>query len=118
MVDAVKAFMHGLDRPLILWLLAQRPRHGYELIKEVKRLTGHKLKPCTLYPILYWLEDEDFVVGECVKKGRRELRRYRLTEKGKALLAKVHDLFNKPIRWLIADLLSEQKETEFTSQER
>jgi len=110
MVDAVKAFMQGLDRPLILWLLAQRPRHGYELTKEVKRLTGQKMKTGTVYPILYWLEYEDFVVGECVKKGRRELRRYRLTEKGRALLAKVQDLFNRPVRLLFADLLKEQKE--------
>ena len=110
MVDTIKAFMHGLDRPLILWLLAQRPMHGSELIKEVKRLTGQRLKSCTLYPILYWLEEENFVTGECVKKGQRELRCYRLTEKGKNLLAKVHDLFNKPIGRLFADLLGEQKE--------
>jgi len=38
------------------------------------------------------------------------LRCYRLTEKGKALLAQVHGLFHKPIRRVIADLLSERKE--------
>jgi DNA-binding PadR family transcriptional regulator len=110
MVDAIDAFLHGLDRPLILWLISQEPRHGYEIIKEVKRLTGQKLKPGTLYPLLYWLEDEGFVVGEWIKKGRRELRCYRLTEKGKGLLLKVHELFSNPIRRVIADLLSEQKE--------
>ena len=110
MVDVIDAFLRGLDRPLILWLISQGPRHGYELIKEVKRLTGQKLKPGTLYPLLYWLEDEEFVVSEWVKKGRRNLRYYRLTEKGKALLMKVHDLFNKPIRRVIADFLSERKE--------
>jgi len=50
------------------------------------------------------------VVGEWIKKGRRELRCYRLTEKGKGLLLKVHELFSNPIRRVIADLLSEQKE--------
>jgi len=110
MVDAVNAFLRGLDRPLILWLISEGPKHGYGLIKEVKRLTGQKLKPGTLYPLLYWLEDEGFVVGEWIKKGRRDLRCYRLTEKGKALLAQVHGLFHKPIRRVIADLLSERKE--------
>jgi len=109
MVDVIDAFMRGLERPLILWLISQGPRYGYELIKEVKRLTGQKLKPGTLYPLLYWLEDEGFVVGEWIEKGRRELRCYRLTEKGKVLLAKVHGLFNKPIKDVIMDLLYEQK---------
>jgi DNA-binding PadR family transcriptional regulator len=110
MVDVVDAFLRGLERPLILWLISRGPRHGYELIKEVKRLTGQKLKPGTLYPLLYWLEDEGFVVGEWIKKGRRELRCYRLTEKGKGTLLKVHELFSNPIRKVITDLLSEQKE--------
>ena len=88
MVDAVNAFLRGLDRPLILWLISEGPKHGYGLIKEVKRLTGQKLKPGTLYPLLYWLEDEGFVVGEWIKKGRRDLRCYRLTEKGRLFLRK------------------------------
>jgi PadR family transcriptional regulator PadR len=110
MVDVINAFLHGLDRPLMLWLLSQGPTYGYELIKEVKRLTGRKLKPGIVYPLLYRLEDEGFVMGKWVKRGRRELKFYRLTEKGKGLLLKVHELFSKPIREVIADLLSEQKE--------
>lgn len=110
MVDIINAFLHGLQRPLILWLLSQGPRHGYELIKEVKRLTGQKLKPSMVYPLLHWLEDEGFVVSEWIKKGGRNLRCYRLTKKGESLLRKVHDFFSKPIRGVIADLLSEQKE--------
>ena len=107
MVDIVDAFMRGLEKPLILWLISQGPRHGYELIKEVKRLTGQKLKPSVLYPLLNQLEGEGFLAGEWIKKGRRELKYYRLTQKGKMLLAKVHGLFSNPIRRVIADLLSE-----------
>jgi len=107
MVDVADAFMRGLEKPLILWLISQGPKHGYGLVKEVKRLTGQKLKPGTLYPLLYWLEDEGFVVSEWIKKGRRELRYYRLTEKGKALLVRVRGLFSEPIRRVIADLISQ-----------
>lgn len=107
MVNVIDAFMRGLEKPLILWLISQGPRHGYELIKEVKRLTGQKLKPGVLYPLLYQLEGEGFLAGEWIRKGRRELKRYRLTEKGKTLLAKVRGFFSNPIRIVIADLLSE-----------
>ncbi len=44
MVDVVDSFLQGLDRPLILWLVKQKPKHGYELMAEIKRLTGRKLK--------------------------------------------------------------------------
>ncbi len=109
MVDVIDAFMRGLEKPLILWLISQGPRHGYELIKEVKRLTGQKLKPSVLYPLLYQLEREGFLVSELIRKGRRELKCYRLTEKGKTLLVKVHGLFSNPIRRIIVDLISESE---------
>ena len=110
MVDAVSAFQRGLDRPLVLWLISKGPMHGYEIIKEVKRLTGRRLKPATLYPLLNRLEVEGFLVSELIEKNRRELRCYRLTEKGKTFLAKIFDLFKLPIRRIIADLLGEQEQ--------
>lgn len=110
MVKVVEAFFRGLHKPVILWLLSRRPRHGYGLMKTFKRLTGQKLNPSTVYPFLHRLEDEGFTVSEWVKRGGRNLRRYRLTEKGETLLRRLRHLFNKPIRSVIADLLSEQKE--------
>jgi DNA-binding PadR family transcriptional regulator len=108
MVDVVTSFLQGLDRPLILWLIRQKPKHGYELMTEIKRLTGRRLKPSTLYPLLYLLEAEGYVVGEWVTKGKRKLRCYTLTNEGTVLLAKVSSLFNKPIRKVFDDLLSEK----------
>jgi DNA-binding PadR family transcriptional regulator len=109
MVDTVSAFQRGLERPLVLWLISKGPMHGYEIIKEVKRLTGRRLKPATLYPLLNRLEAEGFLVSELIEKNRRKLRCYRLTEKGKTFLAKMFDLFKLPIRRVIADLLGEQE---------
>ncbi len=109
MVDTITAFQRGLDRPLVLWLISKGPTYGYEIIKEIKRLTGRRLKPATLYPFLNRLEDEGFLVSELIEKNRRELRFYRLTDKGKNILAKVFDLFKMPIRRVIADLLGEQE---------
>jgi len=106
-VSVINSFVHGLEKPLILWLLSHESTHGYELIKEFRKLTGRKLKPGTVYPFLHWLEDEGFAASEWVKRGGRNLRCYHLTEKGEKMLAKLRDLFSKPIKELIADLLSE-----------
>ncbi len=110
MVDVVNSFLQGLDRPLILWLLSKKPKHGYELMREIKRLTGRKLKPSTLYPLLYWFESEGYVVGVWVEKGDRNLRRYSLTTEGKQVLTKISNLLNKPLRHVIDDLIGEHKE--------
>lgn len=110
MVDVVEAFLRGFERSLILWLLALGPKNGYELMKEVERLTGHAMKPSVVYPFLYWLEEKGFVVSDLMKRGRRELRVYRLTDKGEGLLTRVRNLFRNPIRGLITDLLGEHEE--------
>lgn len=108
MVDAIQAFQRGLDRPLILWLISKGPMHGYEITKEVKRLTGRRLTPATLYPLLNRLETDGFLVSELMEKGKRQLRCYRLTERGNNLLVNVSGLFKLPVRRVIADLLSEK----------
>lgn len=107
MVNIINSFVHGLEKPLILWLLSHGPRHGYELMKEFRKLTGQKLKPAIVYPFLHWLEDEGLAVSERVKRHGRKLKCYRLTEKGENMLMKLRDLFNKPIKELITDLLGE-----------
>ena len=98
MVDVVTSFLQGLDRPLILWLIAQKPKHGYEIMAEIKSLTGRRLRPSTLYPLLYRLEAQGCVSGEWVGKGKRDLRRYSLTQEGKEVLSKVSCLLNRPLR--------------------
>jgi DNA-binding PadR family transcriptional regulator len=108
MVDAIQAFQRGLDRPLILWLISKGPMHGYEITKEVKRLTGRRLTPATLYPLLNRLETDGFLVSELIDKGKRQLRCYRLTERGHSLLTNLSGLFKLPVKRIIADLLSEK----------
>ncbi len=109
MVDAVSAFQRGLDRPLIIWLISKSPMHGYEIGKEVKRMTGRHMTPATLYPLLNRLEDEGFLVSEEVEEGRRKRRCYRLTGKGQIFLSRMCELFKLPMRRVIADLLGEQE---------
>src|SRR3989441_7373743 len=49
---------------VILKLLRDKPRHGYEVMKELaEELRGcYSPSPGTVYPTLQWLEDEGLVV--------------------------------------------------------
>jgi len=109
MVNIYDAFLRGLEKPIILWLLSRKPRHGYELILEFKILTGRKLKPSIVYPFLHKLDRGGFAVAEWVKKGKRRIRCYSLTNSGENLLKKIRETFNNPIKEVLMDLIKKSK---------
>jgi transcriptional regulator len=80
----------GSAELLILSLLEERERHGYELAKVIERRSGGALTfhVASLYPILYRLERRGLIHGRWVEKsGERRRRFYRLTAGGEQALA-------------------------------
>ena len=72
----------GSAEPLILSLLEDRPRHGYEIGRLIQlRLRGALLfNVASLYPLLYRLEKRGWVRGRWVEKpGKCRRRCCRLT---------------------------------------
>jgi DNA-binding PadR family transcriptional regulator len=69
---------------LLLHLLNENPRHGYELIKELEsRTSGYYVpSPGVIYPALTYLEEIGFASVEA--EGNKKL--YRITETGAAFL--------------------------------
>jgi DNA-binding PadR family transcriptional regulator len=109
MVKISKVFLRGLEKPIMLWLLAHKPRHGYELIVEFKRLTGRKLKPSIVYPFLHKLEKCGFARAEWIVKGKKRIRHYSLTKSGKDLLSKVKETLSKPVKQVLLVIEKEEK---------
>ncbi len=103
--NLIDGVVRGFSKPIILWLVQIRPMYGYDLIKEFSRLTGKKLGPAAVYPFLHSLEKKGYLVGKWVKKGKRQIKSYTITRKGKRLLRSVTTLFGKPIREMIMDFL-------------
>ncbi len=79
-------FEHGDLRFVILALLEEQPRHGYELIKELEDRTGGAYRPSAgvIYPTLSLLEDEGLIRPQSGETGRKL---FEITEDGKAALA-------------------------------
>lgn len=68
----------------ILWVLAEGPRHGYDIMLAIEeRRGGFRPSAGSIYPSLQMLEDEEHVTSVEVD-GKRV---YSITEKGRALLA-------------------------------
>ncbi|HID42011.1 MAG TPA: PadR family transcriptional regulator [Pyrodictium sp.] len=72
-------------RYMILLLLAEGPKTGYELIKRMKSLlaeVGGGASPGTVYPVLRDLEEEGYIESSEEPHGARQRKVYRITEKG------------------------------------
>lgn len=80
----------GSAELLILSLVEDRPRHGYEIgqLIELRSRGALRFNVASLYPLLYRLEKRGWIRGRWVEKaGERRRRFYRLTPAGKKVLA-------------------------------
>ena len=89
-----RPFDYGELRLLVLAMIAEQPRHGYELMRAIEERMGGSYTPSpgVIYPTLSWLEDSSYAQVE--EAGGR--KSYSLTADGKSFLdanrASVDDL--------------------------
>jgi len=79
----------GSAELLILSLVEDRARHGYEIAKLIEVRSGGTLrfKVASLYPLLYRLEERGWIQGKWIEKaGERRRRFYRITATGRRVL--------------------------------
>ena len=80
-----RMFGHGDLKLLLLALIEQQPRHGYELIRTIEEMFHGQYTPSpgAIYPILAMLEDMGYAQVESAA-GNRKL--YAITAEGRAFL--------------------------------
>src|SRR5687768_16743864 len=81
----------GSAELLVLALVEERARHGYEIGKLIEDRSHGVLKfhIASLYPMLYRLEARRLIQGRWVEKpGQRRRRFYRITPAGRTVLAR------------------------------
>jgi PadR family transcriptional regulator PadR len=74
---------------LILSLVEDQPRHGYDIGKLIEARSAGALRfhVTSLYPLLYRLEKSGWIQGRWVEKpGQRRRRYYKLTPQGQKAL--------------------------------
>lgn len=81
-----RMFEQGDLRFLVLSMIAEKPRHGYELIKEIEERTGGQYAPSpgVVYPLLTMLEEMSFAKLTAEDSGKKL---YAITPEGEAELA-------------------------------
>lgn len=73
----------GMLAYLVLELLAEKPRYGYELLKEIQDLSGGHWEPSygTVYPILYKFEEKG-LANRIERKDEPDRKYFELTDEG------------------------------------
>jgi len=79
-------FAQGDLRLVILQLIAEKPRHGYDLIKGIEERVGGSYSPSpgVIYPTLTLLEELGYVTARLDEGGVKKL--YEITDEGRAFL--------------------------------
>jgi PadR family transcriptional regulator PadR len=91
----------GTAEVLILSLLEDRARHGYELAKLIEKRSQGVLEfhVASLYPMLYRLERRGWIEGRWLEKaGQRRRRFYKLTAAGRRALPQQRKSWREFIR--------------------
>jgi len=90
LMRARRMLAQGDLRLVALALIAEQPRHGYEIIKllEEKTADWYSPSPGIVYPTLTYLEEAGYVTGST--EGSKKL--YAITEDGRAYLKANQDL--------------------------
>lgn len=89
MTSADPEWKKGSAELLVLSLLEDQPRHGYDISKLIELRSGGALKfhVTSLYPLLHRLEQQGWIDGKWVEKPEQRRRRYyRLTPQGRTAL--------------------------------
>ncbi len=79
----------GSAELLVLSLLEDQPRHGYDISKLIQIRSGGALRfhVTSLYPLLHRLEKQGWIDGRWVEKAEQRRRRYySLTPQGRKML--------------------------------
>lgn len=90
MDNLARELKRGSAELLIMALLEQRERHGYELARLIDQRSEGAISfhVASLYPTLYRMEEKGVIEGRWVEKaGQRRRRYYRLTPEGRKVLS-------------------------------
>lgn len=104
-----RMFDGGELRLVLLKLIADEPRHGYDLIRQIEELTGgtYAPSPGVIYPTLTMLDDMDLIEAQ-QSDGAKKL--FAITDAGRAEL----DANSEIVEAAIARLTAVGEETQRT----
>lgn len=85
--------LSNVNRLYTVLLLESGEKHGYQLIKDIEKITGKKPTTSHIYPFLEKLTEKEVATVE--EKGDRGKKVYNLTEEGEEIVKEQLEAFDK-----------------------
>ena len=76
---------------------------GYQLIAEIKNITGKPPSTSQIYPVLNGMEKSGYLASKTGFYGKRKSKSYSLTASGKSLSSAIEKHFESIVRAIISD---------------
>ncbi len=77
-----KRMLKLMGSVIVLWLIKNKKRHGYALIKEMKDMGFKHFTPARAYPLLKFMHNQGWIGKR--KEGRKIV--YYITKRGRSIL--------------------------------
>ncbi|MBQ9967968.1 MAG: helix-turn-helix transcriptional regulator [Oscillospiraceae bacterium] len=92
-----KSLLSGSNGMLILKLLEDGDKYGYQMIEELEKRSDHTfdMKAGTLYPLLHALEEKGWITAYDAMAAGRTRRYYQLTKEGKDALREKEESWDR-----------------------
>jgi PadR family transcriptional regulator PadR len=96
----------GLLPLYVLHLLAEQPRYGNDIMREIETRTNGRWSsnPGAIYPLLTFMESQGLVEGEWEQPLKRTRRFYRITERGRNELYRLKEVLRPGLEDALAAL--------------
>lgn len=99
--------LSNVNRLYTVLLLESGEKHGYQIIKDIEKITGKKPSTSHIYPFLEKLTEKGVATVE--EKGDRGKKVYQLTEEGEGLVKEQLDAFGEILNAAIEGEIEECK---------
>lgn len=83
----------NITKYFIMSELSKKSMHGYEIAVSIEKITGRKPSPSQIYPVLNRMRSRGYLDVSSIKIGRRRIKRYKLTAKGKRFFNMMNERF-------------------------
>jgi PadR family transcriptional regulator PadR len=88
----------GLLDVVILNLLSHGPRHGYEMVKQLRKIEGLNIREGNIYPILVRLEEDALIKSFTESSTDGPPRKYfKLTGAGQGILDRMNTHWDRMV---------------------
>jgi len=105
--EILKELVKGFRKLIILHLLKEGPKHGYEMNKRFEELFNISYPSSVFYPLLREMEKRRLISSTWEKEGERKKRVYSITPDGERILHRQKEMMEGPARRILKDIMGE-----------